>query len=489
MFDMYTKSLVAVISADGGLEKLQPILSDSRFCVLMFDSLPSDFPSGIIQFPQQPAPLPVGLRYKLAFRYGLEQGFARVFPIHLDEHFDPAFLMQLMRAYEEKNVFPEAVFGYRKSKLALHKYLGNWLLTKFQNRMLSVKLSEFLSRYHSFSTDLLSRIPFERNSDGEHFTTEFAVQCIVANARLIQVPLSTARGQGRRSMGAFKYLWGAARLILHVKLMRMGFLYDRRFDLGNWEYPSKSARWSSHKQMEARVPNGSRVLDVGCGKGVIANALVKNGCTVSGVDLLPPDEAPTSLSNYLRVDLNREPDRFFDWLQGQSFDYIVLGDIIEHLVDPETFLERLRESVPPGEHPTLLVSTGNVAFFIVRIMLLIGQFNYAPRGILDRTHTRLFTKHSFSLLFQQCGFEVLRRYWSPLPLSSIGGGKGVFRWLENLNHAFALMAPSAFAYQMIFEVRPLPTTLQIMDAPTCNTPPAESRTAVERDRPSPELYL
>jgi 2-polyprenyl-3-methyl-5-hydroxy-6-metoxy-1,4-benzoquinol methylase len=243
--------------------------------------------------------------------------------------------------------------------------------------------------------------------------------------------------------------------------MRMGFLYDRRFDLGNWEYPSKEARWSSHKHIEARVPKGAKVLDIGCGKGLVAGALVKNGCQVSGVDILPVEETPSFLSSYLSVDLNREPGRFFEWLRGRTFDYIVMGDIIEHLVDPETFLERLRESLPSGQPPTLIVSTGNVAFFIVRIMLLIGQFNYAPRGILDRTHTRLFTKRSFSHLFQQCGYEVLKRFWSPLPFSSISG-RVIFRWVESLNYGMALIAPSAFAYQMIFEVRPLPTTTQIM---------------------------
>ena len=39
-------------------------------------------------------------------------------------------------------------------------------------------------------------------------------------------------------------------------------------------------------------------------------------------------------------------------------------------------------------------------------MLLFGQFNYGKRGILDLTHTRLFTFESFRRLFEQGGFRV-----------------------------------------------------------------------------------
>ena len=40
---------------------------------------------------------------------------------------------------------------------------------------------------------------------------------------------------------------------------------------------------------------------------------------------------------------------------------------------------------------TLVLTTPNIAFVVQRLMLLLGQFNYGKAGILDRTHTRLFT--------------------------------------------------------------------------------------------------
>ena len=52
-------------------------------------------------------------------------------------------------------------------------------------------------------------------------------------------------------------------------------------------------------------------------------------------------------------------------------------------------------------------------------MLLIGQFNYGKRGILDLTHTRLFTFESFRRLFEQGGFRVRgdRGIPGPFPLA------------------------------------------------------------------------
>ena len=71
-----------------------------------------------------------------------------------------------------------------------------------------------------------------------------------------------------------------------------------------------------------------------------------------------------------------------------------------------------------AEDTTFIISTGNVAFLIARIMLLLGQFNYG-KGILDITHTRLFTFGTLRRLFEQAGFEVteVRGLPAPFPLA------------------------------------------------------------------------
>ena len=55
-----------------------------------------------------------------------------------------------------------------------------------------------------------------------------------------------------------------------------------------------------------------------------------------------------------------------------------------------------------------MLTTPNVAFVVQRLMLLLGQFNYGKAGILDRTHTRLFTFRTLERLLRDAGFRIKR---------------------------------------------------------------------------------
>ena len=72
-----------------------------------------------------------------------------------------------------------------------------------------------------------------------------------------------------------------------------------------------------------------------------------------------------------------------------SFDAVLCGDVVEHLRDPRAALARLRPFLRPGGR--LVLTTPNVANWAIRLSLLGGRWSYTERGILDRTHTHLFT--------------------------------------------------------------------------------------------------
>ena len=74
-------------------------------------------------------------------------------------------------------------------------------------------------------------------------------------------------------------------------------------------------------------------------------------------------------------------------------------DVLEHLKRPEEGVRKIAEILKPGG--TLYASTGNIAFLVMRLSLFLGQFNYGKRGILDLTHTRLFTIYSFKKLLDE----------------------------------------------------------------------------------------
>ena len=106
---------------------------------------------------------------------------------------------------------------------------------------------------------------------------------------------------------------------------------------------------------------------------------------------------------------------------------------------------------------TILVSTANIGFVINRAMLLLGQFNYSKRGILDLAHTRLFTFKSFRRLFEQAGFRVRAVRGIPAPFPLALGDTRLARALLRVNGWLIRVAKSLFAYQIFFVVEPLPS--------------------------------
>ena len=79
-------------------------------------------------------------------------------------------------------------------------------------------------------------------------------------------------------------------------------------------------------------------------------------------------------------------------------------DIIEHLKEPEKFMDELRFATG-CQRPEIIMTTANIGFLVTRLMLLFGQFNYGRKGILDATHTRLFTFRSLRELLKQSDYR------------------------------------------------------------------------------------
>ena len=81
------------------------------------------------------------------------------------------------------------------------------------------------------------------------------------------------------------------------------------------------------------------------------------------------------------------------------------------------------------------MTSGNVVFGVVRLQALLGNFNYGKRGILDLTHTRLYTFKSLERLFDQCGFHVEQLAGIPAPFPKALGDNRMSRalvWLNDL---------------------------------------------------------
>jgi hypothetical protein len=141
--------------------------------------------------------------------------------------------------------------------------------------------------------------------------------------------------------------------------------------------------------------------------------------------------------------------------------------VIEHLKSPESFALDLRSVSNPSTK--IIVSTGNVGFILTRLNLLMGNFNYGKRGILDLTHKRLFTFRSIKDLFKQANYEILAIKSTPLPFPLVFGDGVISRSLLWLNGLLIRLRKSLFAFQSFLVLQPRPTLSHLMEDAQSNS--------------------
>jgi GT2 family glycosyltransferase/SAM-dependent methyltransferase len=170
---------------------------------------------------------------------------------------------------------------------------------------------------------------------------------------------------------------------------------------------------SSHTLIVGFVGSEKDVLDLGSATGALGAALKRNGCRVTGVevDAEAAKVAAAVLDRVVANDLN-DPATLTQFPKA-SFDFVICGDVLEHLADPERVLTDVRPLLRLGG--AVVLSIPNVAHADVRLSLLAGRFDYQPLGLLDDTHIRFFTRTSLQALLARAGFSpvAVQRTTSP----------------------------------------------------------------------------
>jgi 2-polyprenyl-3-methyl-5-hydroxy-6-metoxy-1,4-benzoquinol methylase len=202
--------------------------------------------------------------------------------------------------------------------------------------------------------------------------------------------------------------------------------------------PLNERRHRAHAKLLEAVGTGNRVLDVGCSSGYLARPLAERGNTIVGLELDP--EAARAAEEFCELVLVGDVETMDLPLEPGSFDVVLGGDVIEHLRDPAATLARLRPLLRPGGR--VVLSTPNVANWAIRLSLLSGRWRYTDRGILDRSHTHLFTRATLAETLEQAGYRVERIDFSvPVP--------GDSDLLDGVGRAVGRLRPSLFAYQFV----------------------------------------
>ena len=297
---------------------------------------------------------------------------------------------------------------------------------------------------------MLAAIPFALNSNDFHFDTEIFIQCLRSGVDIGEMPIPTRYADEECRVDGISYAAHVVGQTMRATLHDKGLFYERKYavDDGEGRYESKVDFTSPASAIVERIDRGATVLDLGSSDGHVPRVLRGNGCRVIGVDLRKPVSGEAF-------------DHFIEWNLDDGMppidervDVVVLADVIEHLRAPEDFAEALGRFCVEHDVRHVLVSTGNVAFIVQRVMLLLGQFNYGPRGILDMTHTRLFTARSIRRLFRQAGFGIDELIGIPAPFP-LAVGRGVAgRLLLRANEVAIRLSKTLFSYQLFLTLSP-----------------------------------
>ncbi|HUR35893.1 MAG TPA: bifunctional glycosyltransferase/class I SAM-dependent methyltransferase [Vicinamibacterales bacterium] len=401
-----------------------------------------------------------GGNQKVGYAFAIGEGFDFVAMVHGDGQYAPEELPRLVAPVRDG--VADAVFGSRmmtrlgalRGGMPLYKYLGNRILSRLQNLLLKTRLTEFHSGYRVYSVAALKKLAFPLNSNVFHFDTEIIIQLLNARQRILELPIPTYYGDEICRVNGLRYAWDVMTVTLQNVAHRSGLLYQRRFDpvdeQQNAHYDLKLGYPSSHQFALDAVPDGARVLDIGAGPGGFAGELIKKGCRVAVVDRFPPNAFDPSQVRVFQQDLDAAPT-----FAVNDYDYILMLDIIEHLKDPERFLEHLRRQFDYAPK-TLVLTTPNVAFLVQRAMLALGQFNYGKAGILDRTHTRLFTFRSLRRLLVDAGFQIVELRGVPAPFPKVLGRGRLGRMAMAVNGFLIRVSRTLFSYQMFVVARSTP---------------------------------
>lgn len=168
----------------------------------------------------------------------------------------------------------------------------------------------------------------------------------------------------------------------------------------DWYYNIEKSR------MVPFIPDGDNViLDIGCATGRLGRKLrdLHKANELIGVEIFSPaaDEAAKFYDKVYRGDIESLTLPYKEY-----FDFVICGDILEHLRDPWTLLDRIHGWLKSDG--IFISSIPNIRNWrVIRDLMLCGKWDYVEAGILDNTHLRFFTKSTFLKMQTKAKFEII----------------------------------------------------------------------------------
>ncbi len=403
-----------------------------------------------------------GGNQKLGYAYFMKKGFDVVVLLHGDGQYAPEILHHLYAPIVAGEA--DAVLGSRmmpdyrgplRGGMPLYKYIGNRILSSYENRALRLNLSEFHSGYRAYNLHALGKIDTSAMTDDFHFDTEIIIKLHHQGFRIAEVPIPTYYGNEICYVNGLKYAYDVVRAVRRYRSTVRSAKKFPEFSEYFVNYALKEDPHSSHGVARRFVGTGQDVLDLGSGDGYFSAALARDGNRVFGVDLIPAPRCRDAFAGYACADLSDGLTSAAGKLARKRYDKVLMLDLLQQLADPKALLKESADFLTP--QGKAIVSVPNVANVTVRIALLFGTFRYSDRGILDRRHLRFFTRSTARAMLTDCGFAIEEEVATIVPLEFVLDLSAKNAFMRAVYSALAFVTrvfPRLFGYQWIFVARP-----------------------------------
>jgi len=201
--------------------------------------------------------------------------------------------------------------------------------------------------------------------------------------------------------------------------------------------PSNNPRLEIIAEMVGR---NKKVLDVGCFDGSISSLLMQNSNILFGMELSKRaiGSAKEKGVNVVLADVD-ETFPFSD----HFFDVVFAGEIIEHVLDVDYWLQEIARVVKPDGY--VVLTTPNLASLGRRFLFLLGRDPLTNQSLFSGAgHVRYFVKQTLTELLEKNNFKIVDFRSDIVNLTDRGNifSTKLARWFPNLGRGLVVKAGS-----------------------------------------------
>lgn len=151
-------------------------------------------------------------------------------------------------------------------------------------------------------------------------------------------------------------------------------------------------------------PDARRILDVGCGFGLMGKALKQKNGAIEVVGLEAEEKAAEIAKKNIDKVITGDVEGVKMPFADGYFDCLIYGEVLEHLKDPWRIMKEHAPYLKKGG--CCIVSMPNISHYSIIEGLLKDKWDYKDAGILDSTHLRFFTINGMRKMLNDAGYII-----------------------------------------------------------------------------------